>query len=96
LKYNSSNTPKSHRMKYHSRELLVTTKAAQQWQNNFDRHVDMLMAIVSKVDNDQNVRMATELMDVYHTAPLEATRKKNRKAKPVQAEKPFEFVVFRN
>jgi len=52
------------------------------------------MAIVSKVDNERNVRMVTELMDVYHPAPLEAGRKKSRKA--IQAEKPFEFIVFRN
>jgi|GEM_PF-497147 len=83
-------------MKYHSRELLVTAKVAQQWQDNFNQEVDMLMAIISKVDNETHVRMATELMDVYHPAPLEASRKKDKRIRHSPAGKPFEFMVFRN
>lgn len=85
-------------MKYHSRsrELLVTTKVAQQWRDNFNREVDVLIAIIGTVDNDAGVSAATELMDVYHPAPVAASRKKARRLRQSPAVKPFEFTVFRN
>ncbi len=85
-------------MKYHSRsrELLVTTKVAQQWQDNFNREVDVLIAVIGTVDNDANVSAATEVMDVYHPAPVETSRKKTKRFRQSPALKPFEFTVFRN
>ncbi len=85
-------------MKYHSRsrELLVTTKVAQQWQDNFNREVDMLIAIIGTVDNETSVSAATELMDVYHPTPVEASRKKTKRLRQSAIHKPFEFTVFRN
>ena len=38
-------------MKQTTRELLVTTKVAQSWRDDFDSNVDGLMLIVSKVMN---------------------------------------------
>jgi len=82
-------------MKQHTRELLVTTKVAQTWHSDFEQRVDELMSIVSKVDNEQDVQRASELMDVYHNTtqkPLKAGKRK----KLVQSDRPFEFLVFRN
>jgi hypothetical protein len=83
-------------MKYQSRELLVTTKVAQHWHDDFDQKVDELMSIISKVDNEANVQHAAELMDVYHTSTLGTPKKIGKKLKQTQMERPFEFVVFRN
>jgi len=82
-------------MKHHSRELLVTTKVAQNWQDDFDQQVDGLMSLISKVDNDVNVQNAAELMDVYHNTTTERPKKAGKK-KAAQNERPFEFIVFRN
>jgi hypothetical protein len=81
-------------MKHNSRELLVTTKVAQNWQDDFDQQVDGLMSLISKVDNDINVQNAAELMDVYHNSTIERPKKARKKA--AQNERPFEFIVFRN
>lgn len=79
-------------MKQTARELLVTTKVAESWQQNFDSNVDGLMNLVSKVDNEKHVENVTELLDVYHskTEDLTATAKKHNSGRP------FEFTVFRN
>ncbi|XZF12639.1 hypothetical protein ACTHGU_12690 [Chitinophagaceae bacterium MMS25-I14] len=82
-------------MKHHSRELLVTTKVAQNWQDDFDQQVDGLMSLISKVDNDANVQNAAELMDVYHNTTTDRPKKAGKKTK-AGTERPFEFVVFRN
>ena len=82
-------------MKHHSRELLVTTKVAQNWQEDFDQQVDGLMSLISKVDNDTNVQNAAELMDVYHNTTTDRPRKTGKKAEAA-GDRPFEFVVFRN
>lgn len=80
-------------MKQKTRELLVTTKVAQNWQADFDQKVDELMNIVSKVDNDSSMQQATETLDVYHNT---TQKPKRRKKKLVQSERPFEFLVFCN
>lgn len=76
-----------------TRELLVTTKVAQNWQGEFETRVDELMSIVSKVDNDKDVDLASETLDVYNN---KIQKQKNRKRRTVNNEKPFEFLVFRN
>lgn len=80
-------------MKQHTRELLVTTKAAEHWQGDFEQRVDELMLIISKVDNEQQVQQAAEMLDVYHN-----NRKKTKRKKKLVAshDRPFEFIVFRN
>jgi hypothetical protein len=67
-------------MKQQARELLVTTKVAQHWQEDFDQKVEELMLIVSKVDNQKQVN---------DEQPLNGRKKK-------VTDRPFEFLVFRN
>ena len=81
-------------MKQTTRELLVTTKVAQSWQDRFDSNVDGLMSIVSKVDNEEHVEKVTELMDVYHNTVDDASPAQNKKNTPKG--RPFEFKVFCN
>jgi hypothetical protein len=81
-------------VKNKTRELLVTTKAAQHWQDDFDTKVDELMTIMSRVDNEDNVLQASEMMDVYHSVPNPP--KRGKKTKVITKEKPFAFLVFRN
>lgn len=81
-------------MKQRTRELLVTTKAAQQWQEEFERRVDELMLLVESIDNMDNVQKASEMLDVYHSIPKPA--KAGKKGKVTNRDKPFEFLVFRN
>lgn len=81
-------------MKQTSRELLVTTKAAQNWQEqDFEQRVEELMAVVNKVDTDEQVEQASELMDVYRT---KSKPKKSKRKKADSTDRPFEFLVFRN
>lgn len=47
-------------MKQQTRELLVTTKVAQNWQDDFEQKIDELMSIVSKVDTEQEVLRSSE------------------------------------
>ena len=75
-----------------TRELLVTTKVAQNWCDDFDQRVDELMTIVSKVDNEVHVQIASETLDVYHNSHKPSKRRK----KISQSDRPFEFLVFRN
>lgn len=80
-------------MKQKTRELLVTTKVAQNWSDDFDQKVDELINLVSKLDTEGNVQLATETLDVYHnTNP----KPKLRRKKLPQNGRPFEFIVFRN
>lgn len=83
-------------MKQTTRELLVTTKVAQSWQDDFDRNVDELMKMVSKVDNVNCVEEATELLDVYHNTIKDTPSSIEQQSKQGKTDKPFEFVVFRN
>jgi len=75
-----------------TRELLVTTKVAQNWQEDFDQKVDELISLVSKADTEANVHQAAEMLDVYHHTQKSKTRKK----KTTPTDRPFEFLVFRN
>lgn len=81
-------------MKHTTRELLVTTKVAESWQN-FDSNVDGLMSLVSKVDNETHVESVTELLDVYHSKAEEPAGQQPPK-KQVSSGRPFEFTIFRN
>lgn len=81
-------------MKQQVRELLVTTKAAEHWQDNFDEKVDELMCIITKVDTQQQVQHAGELLNVYQKSKKKP--RKNTKAAHTTQDKPFEFLVFRN
>ena len=82
-------------MKQQTRELLVTTKVAQHWQDDFEQKIDELMSIVSKVDTEQQVMHSSEMLDVYHNTTRHS-QKKGRKKKQVLQDRPFEFLVFRN
>ena len=82
-------------MKQQVRELLVTAKVAQNWEGQFDQRVDELMEIVNKVDTDTQILHASELLDVYRKPKPKLTRGKKKKLSDC-AEKPFEFLVFRN
>ena len=82
-------------MKQQVRELLVITKVAQNWQDDFEQRVDELMAIVSKVDNEKKVLDACETLDVYHHKSPRARKTEARK-KATKKDRPFEFLVFRN
>jgi len=75
--------------------LLVTTKVAQNWQDDFDQKIDELMSIVSKVDTEQQVMRSSEMLDVYHNTTTHR-QKTGRKKKQVFSDRPFEFLVFRN
>jgi hypothetical protein len=79
-------------MKQTTRELLVTTRVAQHWQNDFEQKVEELILVVSKIDTNEKVQQASEMLDVYRT---KSTSKK-RKRKLEQSDRPFEFLVFRN
>lgn len=79
-------------MKQQARELLVTTKVAQHWQEDFDQKVEELMLIVSKVDTQKEVNLASEMLDVYHTSEHHQDDKKRKRV----TDRPFEFIVFRN
>ncbi len=83
-------------MKQQARELLVTTKVAQHWQEDFEQKVEELMLIVSKVDNEKQVNVASEMMDVYHDKTEYTASAKPRKRKVRISGRPFEFLVFRN
>jgi hypothetical protein len=77
-----------------TRELLVTTKVAQHWQDDFDQRVDELMHLVSQVDNEKQMQDVSETLDVYHNNTQKSS--KSRRKKLVHSERPFEFLVFRN
>ena len=81
-------------MKQTSRELLVTTKAARHWEDNFEQHVEELISVINKVDTDEHVILASETLDVYRANNTRA--KKSRKKKTDPDNRPFEFLVFRN
>jgi hypothetical protein len=80
-------------MKQRTRELLLATKAARHWNEDFDQKVDELMLIVGKVDSEQNVQQASEMLDIYRSRQRPS---KSRKRKANYQDKPFEFLVFRN
>ena len=77
------------------RELLVTSKEAENWQDHFDEKVEELMELVNKVDTDLQVKCAGELIDVYKKTISNSFRLKVKKSEK-SCFKPFEFLVFRN
>lgn len=85
-------------MKNQTRELLVITKAARHWEDNFDQQVEELMTIVSKVDTDAQVQQAVEVLDVYHphALPQPSGRPARNRRTQHRPDKPFEFLMFRN
>ena len=48
-------------MKQQVRELLVTTKVAEQWTENFDSKVEELMSLVNKVDTEKQIQRSCEI-----------------------------------
>lgn len=83
-------------MASHSRELLLTTKAAEKWQEQFDAQVDSIIETINKVDNIDAVERATEVMDVYHHTAIHTKRHAKRGKRIVFGDRPFEFLTFRN
>ena len=81
-------------MKQRTRELLIITKIAGTWHDDFDQKVDELMAIVTQVDTEKRVHNAVEVLDVYRKKRLKL---KTKRKKPFDnSDRPFEFTVFRN
>lgn len=82
-------------MKQQVRELLVTAKVAQTWSDQFNERVEELMLLVTKIDNEKQVLAAGELLDVYKKTRQKPVKNRKRKLSD-QADRPFEFLVFRN
>ena len=82
-------------MKQQVRELLVTAKVAQNWQDHFNEKVEELMLLVNRVDTDKQVQEAGELLDVYHKTKQKLVKIRKKKLSDC-CEKPFEFLVFCN
>jgi hypothetical protein len=82
-------------MKQQVRELLVTAKVAQNWQDHFNEKVEELMSLVNKVDTDKQVLRTGELLDVYKKTKQKAPRARKKKISDY-SDKPFEFLVFCN
>lgn len=78
-------------MKPPTREVLLMTRTAQQWQDDFDEKVAELMDMLCKMDNEQQVSRATETINVYKESEAPAIKTKGRS----QA-RPFQFLAFRN
>ncbi|MBS1615534.1 MAG: hypothetical protein JST06_05390 [Bacteroidetes bacterium] len=83
-------------MEKKSRELLLTTKAAEKWQEQFDAQVDSILETISKLDTQKQVEQATEVMDVYHHSAIDARHHVKRGRRLIIGERPFEFLTFRN
>ncbi len=80
--------------KLRSRELLLTTKAAEKWgAESFDSNVNALMLIVSRIDTPEQTDLASEVMDVYRK---KQTPTKSSRRKQEENSRPFEFLVYRN
>ncbi len=79
-----------------SRELLLTTKAARQWQEAFDHQVEQIIEVINGVDTPVAVARVSEVMDVYHHTSVHTTIPTKRRNRIVYGERPFEFLTFRN
>jgi hypothetical protein len=77
------------------RELLLTARATEHWNEQFNEKVEELMALVSKIDTDQQIRNAGEVMDVYRKTK-ERPKLPINKSSSECCEKPFKFIVFSN
>ena len=83
-------------MPKHSRELLLTTKAAEKWQEQFDAQVDAIIETINRVDTMDVVARTSEIMDVYHHTAIHTKRHARRGKRILFGERPFEFLTFRN
>ncbi len=79
-----------------SRELLLTTKTAEKWQDHFDAQVDSIVETINKVDTMEQVERSTEVMDVYHHTAIPTSRNSKRGKQFIIGERPFEFLTYRN
>lgn len=84
--------------KHATRELLLITKATTQWHSDFDKNVDELMELMSKVDTEKHVTQSAEVLDVYHHALPEnpGPSARNKRRTTTAQQRPFEFLTFRN
>ena len=82
-------------MKQHVREILVTAKVAQTWDDHFNERVEELMSLVNKIDTDKQILESGELLDIYRKNKMKASRIRRKKIGN-SADKPFEFLVFCN
>ena len=82
-------------MAQHVRELLVTTKEAQNWQGQYRQKVDGLMSMLNKMDTDEAVKQAGELLNVYKKT-VNSTNVERGNSILDCVDRPFEFLVFRN
>lgn len=83
-------------MATHSRELLLTTKAAEKWQEQFDAQVDSIIETINRIDTIEEVARTTEVIDVYHHTAIHTRRHVKRGKRILFGERPFEFLTFRN
>jgi hypothetical protein len=83
-------------MATHSRELLLTTKTARQWQDTFDQQVDAIIDTINRVDTVNEIARTTEIMDVYHHTSVHTTTQSRRRARMLFGDRPFEFLSFCN
>ena len=79
-----------------TRELLLTTKSARQWQDAFDQQVDAIIDTINRVDTIEEVARTTEVLDVYHHTALHTPASTRRRSRMLYGERPFEFLAFRN
>ncbi len=77
------------------RELLLTARAAENWNEQFNEKVEELMSLVSKIDTEQQISNAGEIMDVYHKTKMRPQLPLNKKSNDC-CDKPFKFIVFCN
>lgn len=84
-------------MPNNSRELLLTNKAANALQPDFDTQVDKLIRTINVVDNQHEIERVTELMDVYEQKRAKSDRRRQkRRSMVITTSRPFEFLTFRN
>ncbi len=83
-------------MPNHSRELLLTTKVAEKWQEHFDEQVDAIIDTINRIDTLDVVARTSEVMDVYHHTAIHSKRHAKRGKRIVFGDRPFEFLTFRN
>lgn len=79
-----------------TRELLLTTKSARQWQDTFDQQVDAIIETINKVDTPQVIARTTEVLDVYHHTSIHTSMPTKRRNRLLYGDRPFEFLTFRN
>ena len=83
-------------MSTHTRELLLNTKAARQWNSAFDEQVDAIIDTINRVDTLDEVARTTEVLDVYHHTSIHTARHNKRARRLLYDDRPFEFLTFRN